>query len=66
MQNENSNNKTLAPWYDPNNPNLYKKMTEKEVFEWLSQHNAFIWAAMTPEQREQQKELKIKSLYKNN
>ncbi len=56
-------NENIKPeiWYDEKNPALYKKLTEKEIFEWLQSTNEFIWKALTKEQR---LENKIKELYK--
>lgn len=49
------NNKLEEPtvWYDTDNPSLYKKLTDKEVFEWLESTNRFIWKSLTPEQQKQ-------------
>lgn len=49
------NNKLEEPgiWYDIDNPSLYKKLTDKEVFEWLESTNKFIWKSLTPQQQKQ-------------
>lgn len=64
MKQQTTNNSEIGIWYDANNNNLYMKMTEKEIFEWLQTTNEFIWKSLNKEQQENRLNKKKEELYK--
>lgn len=64
MKQQTTNNSEIGIWYDVNDDNLYKKMTEKEIFEWLQTTNEFIWKSLNKEQQENRLNKKKEELYK--